>query len=82
MSTAECEAIMSGVADVTDNEICTVSQSDQATKVEILMVTQGGTWEVAGVFDFGVGSGSINTSYPTVYTNVPAYLDWITQNEP
>jgi len=40
-----------------------------------LIYSKNNRWYVAGVVSYAIGCGQF--AYPTVFTKVPAYIDWI-----
>ncbi|XP_031354816.1 phenoloxidase-activating factor 1-like [Photinus pyralis] len=65
---------------VTSNHLCATEGDTHACLGDSgapLMYRRDNRWEQIGVLSFGLWCGS---EYPTVYTNVAKYLDWIKQN--
>ena len=67
------------------NQICTVHSlganvdhgSCQGDSGGGLLYFKNGRWFAAGVVSYAIGCGQ--QAYPTVFTKVPAYMNWIRQ---
>lgn len=86
ISTAECQTMVDGIGSIWEGHICLFSTEGRVGSCNgdsggPLNCPAGGTTEVAGVTSWGISTAGIcRQNYPSVYTRVSHYIDWINSN--
>lgn len=83
MNNSICTNFYQGVKNITDNMICagfaaggkSPCRSDDGVP---LATKENGKWTLIGIFSYTYGCGRPN--YPSIYTRVSKYVDWIAAN--
>jgi elastase-2 len=86
ISTAQCSSAVAGIGTIWDGHICLLDPSGEIGSCNgdsggPLNCPSGGSRVVAGVTSWGISSlGNCRQDYPSVYTRVSYYIDWINSN--